>query len=304
MDNQACQEFKISGQEFLKSGQLENGISLLLQYSECNPLDFDVHALLGEAYAKLSEHDLALEYYAKAIKNNPTHTSNLLKFSSLYLSGDNYLTVLKLSHEKLMPKRYLEIGVCKGVSFSLVDSDVVAVGIDPEPQLDIASLPNNHQLVSETSDDYFKSGRIKNDFNNQPLDMAFLDGMHLFEYALRDFMNLEKHSHAKSVVFVHDVYPMNAETSTRERNSDFWSGDVWKLVLCLKEYRPDLELEVLPCPPTGLGVITGLDASSNVLADKYDEIIAKYIKLPFDKIHNQKDEKLLLATVDSPWLEK
>ncbi|KAG1661966.1 Capsule polysaccharide modification protein LipA [Nymphon striatum] len=120
--------------------------------------------------------------------------------------------------------------------------------------------------------------------------------MHLFEYALRDFINLEKKSASGSAIFIHDLYPMNAETSTRERNSDFWSGDVWKLVLCLSEYRPDLDLKVLPCPPTGLGFVKNLDSASSVLEDNYDIILGKYVGMSYDSISRDKDQKLKLLS--------
>lgn len=302
MDTNTCQEFKTSGVDFLKSGQFIQAIEVLEKYSDCEPSDDDALTLLGDAYEQSGQIELALNYYTQALIADPINTAKLLKFSTLQLAGPNYIKALKYNHERLKPDRYIEIGVCKGVSFNLASSETSAIGIDPKPQLDIDSLPENHIVISDTSDNYFVSNKVSKDLDGQPFDMAFLDGMHLFEYALRDFMNLEKYSNPESVVFVHDLYPMNAETSTRERNSDFWSGDVWKLILCLQEYRPDLKLEVLPCPPTGLGVITKLDENSSILHDNYDEILDKYVDLPFSTLEKDQPQKLLLVDTDSIWL--
>ena len=48
------------------------------------------------------------------------------------------------------------------------------------------------------------------------MDFAFIDGMHLFEFALRDFMNLERHCTPQSVIMVHDCYPTEREHAERE----------------------------------------------------------------------------------------
>src|SRR5258706_5348979 len=51
-------------------------------------------------------------------------------------------------------------------------------------------------------------------------------------------------------------------TAARERVDAFWSGDVWKLVPCLKKYRPDLSIHTIASAPTGLPVIRNLDPAS------------------------------------------
>jgi glycosyltransferase involved in cell wall biosynthesis len=61
-------------------------------------------------------------------------------------------------------------------------------------------------------------------------------------------------------------------------------GDVWKMLPCLKELRPDLDIFTIATPWTGLTVVTGLDPSSRVLKDGYDSAVAKFIDLPFSAI--------------------
>ena len=89
--------------------------------------------------------------------------------------------------------------------------------------------------------------------------MAFIDGMHHFEYALRDFINIEPLCRTGSVVFIHDCYPIDARSAERDQVTAFWSGDIWRLLVLLKKYRPDLAIHTLGTPPTGLGLITRLD---------------------------------------------
>jgi len=112
--------------------------------------------------------------------------------------------------------------------------------------------------------------------------MAFLKGIHRFEHLLRDSIGTEAACHPRSLILLHDCVPSNTRMSLRQfqpgdssegDTASWWTGDVWKLLPILREYRPDLRLHVLDCPPAGLVAITGLDAESGVLADRYYEIV-------------------------------
>ena len=59
--------------------------------------------------------------------------------------------------------------------------------------------------------------------------------MHHFEYALRDFMNLERFSNPASTILIHDCLPIDEITADRERSTTIWSGDIWRLILLLRE---------------------------------------------------------------------
>ena len=54
------------------------------------------------------------------------------------------------------------------------------------------------------------------ELGGKTLDLAFIDGMHHFEFALRDFINVEKYCSADSIILIHDVYPIDA-TERRSR---------------------------------------------------------------------------------------
>ena len=79
----------------------------------------------------------------------------------------------------------------------------------------------------------------------------------------------------------HDTAPLDEPTQSRALNTSFHTGDVWKTVLCLKHYRPDLAIVTLPAAPTGLTLVRNLDPTSTVLADRYDEAVKAFIDTPY-----------------------
>jgi len=215
-----------------------------------------------------------------------------------------YRDVLEQIHWHLLPRTYIEIGVFGGASLRRTAPGTRILGIDPDPQLTVA-LPDNATILDVTSDDFFARPDVDDLLGGLPVDLAFVDGMHHFEFALRDFMHLERLASPDSTVLVHDCLPIDAETATRDRATAVWSGDVWKVILCLKEYRPDLRVTTLDAAPTGLGVIQGLDPTSTVLDEAYDEIIARYVDLPFEVLddkHRQLNvEPVTAETISTLW---
>ena len=120
-----------------------------------------------------------------------------------------------------------------------------------------------------------------------PIDMAFLDGLHLFEFLLRDFMNTEKHCKKNSVIFLHDCIPHDPYIAARSAadpvheqslRKEWWTGDVWKILPALKKYRPDLSITVLDAVPTGLTVISNLDPSNTRLEEIYNSLVAEFVE--------------------------
>jgi hypothetical protein len=114
--------------------------------------------------------------------------------------------------------------------------------------------------------------------------MAFVDGLHLFEQALRDFVHVECHAHPDAVILIHDCLPIDRVTSSRERSTVVWSGDVWKVILCLRRYRSDLQVAVVDVPPTGLGVITNLNPSSTILPGQLDRLYGEFVPMEYDDL--------------------
>lgn len=182
-----------------------------------------------------------------------------------------YLETLFRLHQVVSPKLYCEIGVRMGSSFNL--SQCQSIGIDPMPEVELTEA--HQQLFKMTSDNYFE---FIAPVALKPLsiDLAFIDGMHLFEFVLRDFINIERYSHGKTVVVIDDVLPNHSEQASRVRQTAAWTGDIWKLVVCLRTSRPDLTLTLMDTYPTGLLVITGLKNKNNVLLNQYNPIVRRY----------------------------
>lgn len=185
-------------------------------------------------------------------------------------SVDKY-EILKHLHKVLKPKKYLEIGVQTGKSLLLAECE--AIGVDPMPYSNIKLGPN-HQILRMTSDEFFKTHA--DDYLKEPPDLVFIDGMHLFEFALRDFLNVERYASKNTVVVIDDIFPGHPAQAERERRTRAWTGDVWKVIEILEEYQKDLWIEKIDAYPTGVACISHLSSSLNNM-DLYDEeLIFKY----------------------------
>ncbi len=163
-----------------------------------------------------------------------------------------YYDAMDLVHRHLVPRTYVEIGVSTGRTFRLALPGTRCVGIDPEPRLE-RPVARGQQVFAQTSDEFFATRDLGEVLGGAPLDLAFIDGMHHFEFALRDFVNLERASHPDTTVLIHDCLPQSEEGAARERTTVLWSGDVWRLIVALREWRPDLEVAVADWGPTGPG---------------------------------------------------
>ena len=188
-----------------------------------------------------------------------------------------YIDFLARLHHLLSPRTYLEIGVRRGHSLAL--SKCRSIGIDPNLQIDQV-LGRDTRLVETTSDEYFADlhARDAAPFARLPVDLAFIDGMHLFEYALRDFANVERHAGPNTVVVFDDMFPRNVDEAARDRHTQEWTGDVFRVMLALDRHRPDLTLTRVDTQPTGLLLVTGFSAERRFTSEEVESIVAKELK--------------------------
>ncbi len=219
--------------------------------------------------------------------------------SELDLPGEHYFKVLARVHAQVRPATYLEVGVSRGESLQLAAPGTLALGIDPEPHLAFPLGPKQ-RVYAQTSDEFFARPDVPELLGGRPLDMAFIDGMHHFEYALRDFVNIEPLCRPDSLVFIHDCYPIDARSAARDQTTGFWSGDIWRVIVLLKKYRPDLRIHTLGTPPTGLGLITRLDPTSTVLRAQLPRLIEAGMALDFSSIAQDRPAALNLVRYDWP----
>jgi predicted O-methyltransferase YrrM len=182
---------------------------------------------------------------------------------------NKYEVLLEL-HRTLRPRTYLEIGVQKGRSLRLADFDCLCVGVDPETTL---GSSRNVAIYQVTSDQFFSVVTEQ----TPAFDLAFIDGLHLFEQALRDFMNVERVMKPEGLIVMDDIFPAHPAQAERVRRTQKWAGDVWKVLKILQEHRPDLILTPLDASPTGMLLVDNLNPSSRVLEGIYSGLVEEWL---------------------------
>jgi predicted O-methyltransferase YrrM len=196
--------------------------------------------------------------------------------------GRSYQKILGILHDIRHPKTYLEIGTATGQTLAI--AKCASIAIDPHFRLthDVRQGKPACHLFETTSDAFFAT-QDPRALLGAPLDLAFIDGMHHYEFALRDFMNVERSCRPNSMIVLHDCLPVDSHMARREpRDKTFaaladhpeaWAGDTWKAVWILQRYRPDLRLYAFDAPPSGLVVMTGLQPDSTTLRVRYQEAV-------------------------------
>ncbi len=180
---------------------------------------------------------------------------------------DRQYVIQKLMKEKKL-NNYLEIGVFNGHIFFRINSSF-KVAVDPEFRFDAMrkfgkSLlnPQNFKahFIEKTSDDFFAQD-APNLLNGKKFEIALIDGMHEYEYALRDVENTLNNMTDNGIIVMHDCNPLTKDAASsfaewKSRNfADTWNGDVWKVILHMQSLRNDVNAFTLDCDH-GLGVIT------------------------------------------------
>jgi len=237
---------------------------------DLTPLVFRAEGLLAEGRA--AEAIAACE---EALALQPDCLPAHVCMARAKLPGDDYLAHLAHFHEALRPRVYLEIGVDAGRTLSLARPPTLALGVDPTAT-ESRSFAAQTRLFPVESNAFFGSWQAESALAGRPVDLAFVDGQHLFEQALRDFVHVERYAAPASVVLFHDCLPLTPATASRRRTTGFWSGDVWKIVPILQRLRPDLTVFLIPAYPTGLLAVTGLDPASRALEEGLDAAVAAW----------------------------
>lgn len=224
------------------------------------------------------------------------------------MPGKDYYGWLELFHRWLRPANYVEIGLGHGRSLALAGPETKAIGIDPYQgfweRLNYACPHGPATLFPLTSDDFFVQNDLSKIMTRETFDLGFIDGLHLFEQALKDFINLERYSRKDSVILIHDCLPIAPIVAERNPCTGFWTGDVWRIIPCLKTFRPDLKIMTIPTKPSGLGVVTNLDASSTVLSDNYDHIVRYYLTLRCPESFDQQKVICRVGPADEKYIRE
>ncbi|HET8601060.1 MAG TPA: class I SAM-dependent methyltransferase [Segeticoccus sp.] len=182
--------------------------------------------------------------------------------------------LLAALHQILAPRTYLEVGVNNGSSLAL--SRVPSVAIDPAYGI-TKEIHTEAHLERTSSDEFFARPNPLERLPIPVLDLAFIDGMHLSEFALRDFINVERWTTPASVVVFDDMLPRNVTQAARDRHSKAWTGDVYKVAEALRRWRPDLVVLELDTAPTGTLMVLVPDARNTVLRERYETLVTEMV---------------------------
>lgn len=177
------------------------------------------------------------------------------------------LLVLKTLMQQKGLKNYLEIGVFNGHIFFRIQSSF-KIAVDPDFAFSSARKagklflnPYNfyNRYFEKTSDDFFTQDAPKV-FAGKKIQLGLIDGMHEYEFALRDVENALHYAGDDVVLILHDCNPLTKDAACsfqqwKDRDfTDTWNGDVWKVILHLRSLRKDLTSFVLDTDQ-GLGVV-------------------------------------------------
>ena len=93
---------------------------------------------------------------------------------------------------------------------------------------------------------------------------------------------------------------MNEEMTQRENSGGLWTGDVWKVIPILKEFRKDIQIHCFDAGPTGLVCCTNLNASDRTLVECAGEIWKEWRDVELSAYGLDR----LVALSDIIWTEK
>ena len=161
-----------------------------------------MHRELGESLA-------ARQFAERAVSICPDVPRGYETLSRIVFPGEDYYQTLHRFHNHLRPKSYLEIGVDTGASIVLAKFPTVAVGIDPAPRL-TSTLETICKIFPMKSDEYFATRDVRGDIESEAANLVFINGLHLFEQTLRDFIHVEHFSTPSTLVLIHDCFAIDA----------------------------------------------------------------------------------------------
>jgi hypothetical protein len=205
-------------------------------------------------------------------------------------------------------KRYLEIGVFNGEVFFKIKAPH-KYAVDPvfrfvretKYKMMFKNVSNaNAKYFTKTSDDFFKNDSPKL-FSKRKIDICFIDGMHEFDFVLRDTLNTLKYLDDNGVIILHDCNPLTADAEVsyaeweKRGFAAEWNGDVWKIIVYLRSLVDDINVFTLDTDQ-GLGIITkGLgQVKLNFTEEQIRQMTFKDIDSNREQWLNLKPESYLL----------
>ena len=215
----------------------------------------------------------------------------LFKRIGYYFFGEKYYKSLKYDWSKYPNRteilqeiinfkkfnKYLEIGCDKDENFSKIKI-LKKIGVDPKSG-------GTHRM---TSDEFFLLNKVN-------FDLIYIDGLHIYEQAIKDIKNSIKCLSKNGIIILHDCLPKKIWNQIVPQMYGHWNGDVWKAIV---EARTWKEIETFTIKADhGLGIILN-KKNSNIL--KYKILNFKNIK--FEDYY--KNHELFMRPIDYKDLQK
>jgi hypothetical protein len=156
---------------------------------------------------------------------------------------------------RLGARRYLEIGVQKGITFRGVDI-AQRVGVDPRFAFDTTEMANDATILHALPSDRFFAEQAGPD----PFDIVFIDGLHVFEQVVRDLTNTLAWTHRRSAILLDDTVPVDVYSALPVQRDAIrlrheaggkggaWHGDVFKTVFLIHDFFPFLDYRTIRGP--------------------------------------------------------
>ena len=217
------------------------------------------------------------------------------------------IEVLNAIIKKKNIQNYVEIGVNRGKCLFNIKGAKNRFAVDPFFNFStwkkvrgiILNSDNLRNTFFEvTSDEFFQKNQALLQSNTTQL--AFIDGLHTYEQALADTLNILKNASDDVIIVLHDCNPLDAlaahpaisidharaELKDHKDWKNIWNGDVWKTIVDIRKNHPELTAFVLNTDH-GLGfVIKKNRVSLPEVFNSFDDIAALEYDF-FDKNRNE-----------------
>lgn len=220
------------------------------------------------------EEKMPADYYQLQMINefNDVNSEKVNYEAPIYLRNVPKLYKLSLNHIEMIeyyvrlikPNDFIELGVQFGEATKKIIPHVHgtyhAVDIQRSSNIDYFEKNySNFKFYTMSTDDFFKD--LKEKGINLNLEMAFIDACHTFEATYRDFLNVREHLVNDGIIFMHDMYPKDLESSQPEL-----SGDCYKTAEKIRlEHNHEFEIFTVPVEP-GLSILRKVNRQLNWLS--------------------------------------
>lgn len=235
----------------------------------------DFYDNLGAAMVSAGKIADARKQFHRALALQPSRDTARTQLARTLMPGGPYTDLIERLLRWRTPKVYLEIGIRQGRTLKLAKPPTLAIGVEQKP--DIRHRFEAPTRIYETTPlEFLASDRLEKLVGRKRFDIAMIRSPRSFEEAYDTFAALESIAGKDSIVMLHGTLPPDPVAGARERSSNFWVGDLWKLVPCLLEARPELGIFTVPVFPVGLTFVTGLKKRNTRLVKNRDANIAAF----------------------------